>query len=149
MWNYSWKIKIVKNHCEIQARTILVCALYLIKYGTYNLYPKIVNVANHLINDANAQKTKWRHKTDLEGVAASPPHKTFFTSLTLTHNKLECFCRDIFFQASLILASKAAAYKSRVHRGVLLLVLSSALITNIRLAWKNTLAYLCRSINGE
>jgi hypothetical protein len=25
--------KIAKNHCEIQVRTILVCALYLIKYG--------------------------------------------------------------------------------------------------------------------
>ncbi len=24
-----------KNHCEIQKHTILVCALYLIKYGTH------------------------------------------------------------------------------------------------------------------
>jgi hypothetical protein len=25
---------LVKNHCEIQVRTILVCTLYSIKYGT-------------------------------------------------------------------------------------------------------------------
>ncbi len=25
-----------KNHCEIQVRTILVCALYSIKYGTFS-----------------------------------------------------------------------------------------------------------------
>ncbi len=35
MWNFSWKInkKIAKNHWGIQVHTILVCALYLIKYS--------------------------------------------------------------------------------------------------------------------
>ncbi len=30
------KIFFSKNHCEIQVRTILVCALYSIKYGTFS-----------------------------------------------------------------------------------------------------------------
>ncbi len=29
--------KIAKNHCEIQVRTMLVCALYSIKYGNLGL----------------------------------------------------------------------------------------------------------------
>ncbi len=35
------KKKIVKNHCEIQVRIILVCALYPIKYGMQkvNMHP--------------------------------------------------------------------------------------------------------------
>ncbi len=28
----------VKNHCEIQVRTMLVCTLYAIKYGTFKRY---------------------------------------------------------------------------------------------------------------
>ncbi len=42
MWNYFWKIRFfAKNHCEIQVCTILVCALYSIKYGT-NAKPSVI-----------------------------------------------------------------------------------------------------------
>ncbi len=39
MWHYNWKTKIIlfaKNHWEILVRTILVCALYSIKYVMCN-----------------------------------------------------------------------------------------------------------------
>jgi hypothetical protein len=31
-----------KNHCEIQVRTILVCALYLIKYGRHTMVGVVI-----------------------------------------------------------------------------------------------------------
>jgi hypothetical protein len=39
-----------KNHCEIQLRTILVCALYAIKYGIVNnLVPCVLNLMFNFI----------------------------------------------------------------------------------------------------
>jgi hypothetical protein len=48
-----------KNHCEIQVRTLLVCALYSIKYGTPNFYQKVL-----LMN--SLQQKCFFHQTHLK-----------------------------------------------------------------------------------
>ncbi len=47
-------IFLAKNHCEIQVRTILVCTLFLIKYGTLfvsaSIGGTVVDYSPHLAN---------------------------------------------------------------------------------------------------
>ncbi len=46
-----------KNHCEIQVRTILVCALYSIKYGTFS---KILRAQKtQKFDQLRPKKLKW------------------------------------------------------------------------------------------
>jgi hypothetical protein len=63
------KNKSAKNHCEIQVRTILKCALYLIKYGI----PRACAINKILVvNKTDTQKFQDRSRLIATGGKALP-----------------------------------------------------------------------------